>query len=128
MCCADMMSSCVGLRTKAAADSGEPAAGIDRMEGSGGALFRRFGVSVRGVRVLDLVGIIQRIRPGLLVVFRETVFVGPSGNLLGRGSEQRGRMHETVLGVVPNERRARILDPLARKHRRVLARSLDRGA
>src|SRR4051794_23698100 len=101
MCCADMMSSCVGLRTKAAADSGEPAAGIDRMEGSGGSLFRRFGVSARRLHVLGRVGLVQRVSSGLLVVFGADVFVGPSGDLLGRGSEQRGRMHEPALGVVP---------------------------
>src|SRR5260370_35404504 len=100
MCCTDMMSSCVGLRTRAAAGSGEPAAGIDRMEGSGGALFRRFRVSVRRLHVLDLVGITQRIHPGLLVVFGATVFVGPSADPLGRGSEQPGRMPQAVLGGV----------------------------
>src|SRR5260370_21450729 len=100
MCCTDMMSSCVGLRTRAAAGSWEPAAGIDRMEGSGGSLFRRFRVSVRRLHVLDLVGITQRIHPGLLVVFGATVFVGPSGDRLGRGSGQRRRMHQPVAGLV----------------------------
>src|ERR1700720_2792971 len=114
MCCADMMSSCGACERKPPPTRGSRRRGSIGWKVRCWSLFRRFGVSVRGVRVLDLVGIIQRIRPGLLVVFRKTAFVGPSGDLLGRGSEQRGRMHEPVLGVVLNQRRARILDPLAR--------------
>src|SRR5260370_37493233 len=98
MCCADMMSSCVGLRTKAAADSEEPAAGINRMEGSGASLFRCFGVAIRSVRVLDLVGVVQRVRAGLLVLFGAAVFVGPSGDLLGREDEQGRRRDEAGFG------------------------------
>ena len=84
MCCADMMSSCVGLRTNAAADSEEPAAGLIGWKVRCGSLFRRFGVAARGLRVLSLVGLVQRVSSGLLVVFGAAVFVGPSGDLVGR--------------------------------------------
>ena len=51
------------------------------------SLFRRFGVAARGLRVLSVVGLVQRVSSGLLVVFGAAVFVGPSGDLVGRGSE-----------------------------------------
>src|SRR5260370_33103601 len=119
MCCADMMSSCVGLRTKPPPTRGSRRRGLIGWKVRCRSLFRRFGVTVRRLRVLGLIGLIQRVSSGLLVVFGAAVFVGPSGNLLGPGSEQRGRKHQPARGVAPNTRRAAALDSLVVHESRV---------
>ena len=125
MCCADMMSSCVGLRTKAAAGSEEPAAGsIKWKDGVGRYSAEPSAACASSTSSDSFNASAPRLRRRLR---RDRVF-GPSGDLLGRGSEQRARMYETALGEVFHQRGARVLDPWAGKDGGPLTRSLDRGA